>query len=139
MIKGIQKSMIWVQTPKSDCFEEAYFVVRKELGADRQRGNEMLREANRILAEHEEMKQTERDVGGRKRERWLSGDAFVDAVRMDRIGFAKYLTKKRSCAIINMIFILCFLRRAYGERDCMLVGEDFVCFLAYSVVRSHTM
>lgn len=78
MIKGIQKSMIWVQTPKSDCFEEAYFVVRKELGADRQRGNEMLREANRILAEHEEMKQTERDVGGRKRERWLLffGGAF---------------------------------------------------------------
>ena len=71
MIKGIQKNMIWVQTPKSTCFEEAYFVVRRELCTERQKGNEMLREAHRILAEHEELQQEGKKGRGRKYEQWL--------------------------------------------------------------------
>lgn len=71
MIKGVQKNMIWIQTPKSDCFEEAYFVVRKELQTERQKGNEMLREANRILTEHEEMKQSGQKKRARRRDLWL--------------------------------------------------------------------
>lgn len=67
MIKGIQKNMIWVQTPKSHCFEEAYFVIRKDVTEEGQRGNEMLREATRILAEHEAMKQTDKKGNGRGR------------------------------------------------------------------------
>ena len=53
MIRGIQKNVIWVQTPKSGCFEEAYFVMRKERAAQKQKGTEMLREATRILEEYE--------------------------------------------------------------------------------------
>jgi hypothetical protein len=53
MIRGIQKNVIWVQTPKSGCFEEAYFVVRRERVAQKQKGNEMLREATRMIEECE--------------------------------------------------------------------------------------
>ena len=89
MIKGVQKNMILVQTPKSACFEEAYFVLRKELQSERQKGNEMLREANRILTEHEEMKNAAHLAAGRKRDRWLlffggvfSGGFFVTLLWM---------------------------------------------------------
>ena len=89
MIKGVQKNMIWIQTPKSACFEEAYFVMRKELQAERQKGNEMLREANRILTEHEEMKQSGKKTVARRRDLWLlyfggvfSGGAFVTLLWM---------------------------------------------------------
>jgi hypothetical protein len=71
MIKGVQKNMICVQTPKSTCFEEAYFVVRKDLRTERTKGNEMLREAHRILTEHEEMKRMGGQGGKSKRESLL--------------------------------------------------------------------
>ena len=60
MIKGIQKNMIWVQTPRSHCFEEAYFVVRRGMRGELHSENEMLREAARILAEHEAMNQRDK-------------------------------------------------------------------------------
>ena len=89
MIKGIHKNMICVQTPKSVCFEEAYFVVRKELQTERQKGGDMLREANRILTEHEEMKQAGQKTRSRRRELFLlffggvfSGAFFVTLLWM---------------------------------------------------------
>ena len=53
MIRGVQKNMIWVQTPKSQYFEEVHFVIRRGLSREDQRNGEMTREANRILAEHD--------------------------------------------------------------------------------------
>ena len=71
MIKGVQKNMVWVQTPKSGYFEEAYFVVRRELSSEKQRSNEMLREANRILAEHEAGVEREKPTQKGNKERLL--------------------------------------------------------------------
>ena len=51
MIRGIQKNVIWVQTPKSQYFEEVHFIVRREAERDDSRNGEMAKEANRILAE----------------------------------------------------------------------------------------
>ena len=51
MIKGTQKQMIVLRTGESRYFDEAYFVLRREIKADRGSKNDILREANRILEE----------------------------------------------------------------------------------------
>lgn len=51
MIRGIQKNVIWVQTPKNPYFEEVHFVIRRTVGSEETRNGEMAKEANRILAE----------------------------------------------------------------------------------------
>lgn len=53
MLRGIQKNMIQVQTPKSRYFETAYFILRADTptSTSKSASNEMLTEANRILAE----------------------------------------------------------------------------------------
>ncbi len=53
MIKGAQKQMIVLRTGNSRYFDEAYFVLRKEVQAKHGNKNDMLREANRILEESE--------------------------------------------------------------------------------------
>ena len=50
MIKGAQKQMIVVRTGHSHYFDEAYFVLRREMRAPHCK-RDMLREANRILEE----------------------------------------------------------------------------------------
>ncbi len=52
MMKGAQRQMIVVKTGDSRYFDEAYFVLRRELGARGPR-RDMLCEANRILEESE--------------------------------------------------------------------------------------
>ena len=51
MIKGAQKQMIVVRTGDSRYFDEAYFVLRREVKARRRACGEMLSEADRILRE----------------------------------------------------------------------------------------
>lgn len=51
MIKGAQKQMIVVRTGDSRYFDEAYFVLRREVKPRRGTRDEMLKEANRILEE----------------------------------------------------------------------------------------
>lgn len=51
MLKGAQKQMIVVRTGDSRYFDEAYFVLRREIKAKRSGRNEFLREANRIIEE----------------------------------------------------------------------------------------
>ncbi len=51
MIKGAQKQMIVVRTGDSRYFDEAYFVLRREVKPKRSTRDEMLKEANRILEE----------------------------------------------------------------------------------------
>lgn len=51
MIKGAQKQMIVLRTGDSRYFDEAYFVLRREVKPRRSSHDEMIREANRILAE----------------------------------------------------------------------------------------
>lgn len=53
MLKGIQKNMIFIQLPKSNCFESAYFVMRSARPDREARQGEMIREANRIIYESE--------------------------------------------------------------------------------------
>ncbi|MBQ9132159.1 MAG: hypothetical protein IJX62_06795 [Clostridia bacterium] len=50
MIKGSQKQMIVVRTGDSHYFDEAYFVLRREVKTSHCH-TDMLREANRILEE----------------------------------------------------------------------------------------
>ena len=51
MIKGAQKQLIVVRTVNSPYFDEAYFVLRRELKDRRPAHTDMLTEANRILEE----------------------------------------------------------------------------------------
>ena len=51
MIKGAQKQMIVVRTGDSRYFDEAYFVLRREVKTRRHACGEMLSEADRILRE----------------------------------------------------------------------------------------
>ena len=52
-IKGAQKQMIVVRTGNSRYFDEAYFVLRREMGGRSVAQNEMLSEAYRILEEYQ--------------------------------------------------------------------------------------
>jgi len=52
MIKGAQKQMIVLRTADSRFFDEAYFVLRREIPATHGATGEMLYEANRILREN---------------------------------------------------------------------------------------
>lgn len=51
MIKGAQKQMIVLRTANSRFFDEAYFVLRRELPTAHGATGEMLYEADRILRE----------------------------------------------------------------------------------------
>lgn len=51
MIKGAQKQMIVVRTGNSPYFDEAYFVLRREVRSEQQRKTDILSEADRILRE----------------------------------------------------------------------------------------
>lgn len=51
MIKGAQKQMIVLRTGNSRYFDEAYFVLRREVKPRRTCRDEMIKEANRILTE----------------------------------------------------------------------------------------
>ena len=70
MIKGAQKQMIVVRTANSHYFDEAYFVLRREIDPRQSRQSDMLTEANRILAEHT------REGDTRKRKRLPRGGVF---------------------------------------------------------------
>lgn len=50
MIRGTQKRMVVVKTAESKCFEEAYFVVRRECPTGR---DDMIGEANKIIEQLE--------------------------------------------------------------------------------------
>ena len=49
MLKGAQKRMIVIRTRDSRLFEEAYFVMRRDLPDSAAHGADMLEEANRII------------------------------------------------------------------------------------------
>ena len=51
MIKGAQKQMIVVRTGSSPYFDEAYFVLRRDVRPERREKPDMLSEADRILRE----------------------------------------------------------------------------------------
>lgn len=52
MIKGAQKQLIVVRTQGSPYFDEAYFVLRREIEAQKHKKSDILKEANRILEEN---------------------------------------------------------------------------------------
>ena len=49
MLKGAQKRMIVIRTRNSRLFEEAYFVMRRDLPENTHHGADILWEANRII------------------------------------------------------------------------------------------
>ena len=51
MIKGSHRQMIVIRTSDSRYFDEAYFVLRKDLKPSRASQEDILREANRLLSE----------------------------------------------------------------------------------------
>lgn len=52
MIKGSQKQMIVLRTGSSRYFDEAYFVLRREIKTTGRERGDILAEANRILSEN---------------------------------------------------------------------------------------
>ena len=57
MIRGAQKKVVVIKTADSKIFEEAYFVLKKDRGAD---GGDMVKEANRIIESFEESDKKEK-------------------------------------------------------------------------------
>ena len=53
MIKGAQKQMIVIRTGDSRYFDEAYFVLRREVKDRKKAHRDLLAEAGRILEEHD--------------------------------------------------------------------------------------
>ncbi len=53
MIKGCQKRVIQIKSPKSEIFEEAYFIL-KDTEKDEPAEFDIVREAERLLAESEQ-------------------------------------------------------------------------------------
>ena len=51
MIKGAQKQLIVVRTGGNPYFDEAYFVLRREIESQKHKKSDILKEANRILEE----------------------------------------------------------------------------------------
>ena len=51
MIKGAQKQMIVLRTGNSPYFDEAYFVLRREIRSEQSNRIDILAEANKILEE----------------------------------------------------------------------------------------
>ena len=52
MIKGARKQLIVIRTGNSRYFDEAYFVLRGDMGHKTARDTDILHEANRILSEN---------------------------------------------------------------------------------------
>ncbi len=52
MIKGAQKQMIVLRTGNSPYFDEAYFVLRREVRSEQSNRIDILAEANKILEEN---------------------------------------------------------------------------------------
>ena len=52
MIKGAQKQLIVVRTGNSPYFDEAYFVLKREVESQKHKKSDILKEANRILEEN---------------------------------------------------------------------------------------
>ncbi len=50
MMRGVQRRLIVLRTGGSRYFDEAYFVLRREAQESAERGDEMIAEANRIVA-----------------------------------------------------------------------------------------
>ncbi len=60
MIKGARKQMIVIRTGDSPYFDEAYFVLRSDIDSRRNNRNDILKEANKILADHTDHRPRER-------------------------------------------------------------------------------
>ncbi len=55
-MRGYQKRVIYIKNTGSDCFEEAYFVLKSDTGATVKTHEKMVDEANRIIKENFEYK-----------------------------------------------------------------------------------
>ena len=74
MIKGAQKKMVVVRTRESRFFEEAYFVMRKDIPNAVRDSEDIVAEANRIIRQS-----TDRHRG------WGVDSALSGAARMSRL------------------------------------------------------
>ena len=95
MLKGAQKRMIVIRTRNSPLFEEAYFVMRRDLPDAADGGTDMLQEANRII-EHSlgassALLSEQPPRGDRRRWHWLWSVLFA------AVGF---LTGSLACALV---------------------------------------
>ena len=52
LLKGVNKRVIVIKNPESEIFEEAYFIVKNKSLFRQARENEMVLEANRIIADY---------------------------------------------------------------------------------------
>lgn len=55
-MRGYQKRVIYIKNTGSDCFEEAYFVIKGDTGRGAGSHERMVDEANRIISENFEKK-----------------------------------------------------------------------------------
>ena len=51
MIKGCQKNVVWIRSTESELFEEAYFIVSDKIKRKHISENDMVSEANRLIAD----------------------------------------------------------------------------------------
>lgn len=70
MIRGLQKQMIQLATPKSSYFEVVFFVLRPSVLRTGKNDAEMVREAQRILSESAPRRGSVPTVKSGKKQRW---------------------------------------------------------------------
>lgn len=51
MIKGCQKNVVWIRSTESELFEEAYFILSDKMNERHISENDMVSEANRLIAD----------------------------------------------------------------------------------------
>ena len=51
MIKGCQKNVVWIRSTESELFEEAYFIISDKIKRKQVSENDMVSEANRLIAD----------------------------------------------------------------------------------------
>ena len=51
VIKGCQKNVVWIRSTESELFEEAYFIVSDKVKRKHISENDMVSEANRLIAD----------------------------------------------------------------------------------------
>ena len=71
MIRGLQKQMIQLATPKSEYFEVVFFVLRPTVPREKESETEMVRAAQKILSESVPRIEKARSAHSKRQQWWL--------------------------------------------------------------------
>ena len=89
LLKGVNKRVIIIKNPESEIFEEAYFIVKNKGIFSKAKENEMVLEANRIIADYsKQQKIAAGEVKNGKKEKRAVDNSIDDDIFDDAKFFA---------------------------------------------------